>query len=61
VCCYAGGLAPPVADWKEKLDQMNQEIRKLEDEYQTICIQQKVCVLPYFVTLMSTYHETSKN
>ncbi|KAI0229353.1 hypothetical protein LSAT2_020234 [Lamellibrachia satsuma] len=39
---FKSGLAPPVADWKVKLDEMNLEIRKLEEEYQTICIQQKI-------------------
>ena len=39
----AGGITPPLHEWKEILDDMNAKTRKLEEDYEATCITKKVC------------------
>ena len=55
VTLISGGLAPPLADWKDRLDEMNTAMRKLEEDYQTICIQKKVYLNSRFYLWTNLY------
>ena len=40
--CVAGGIAPPVDEWKKIIDEMNARARKLEEDYEGTCTIKKV-------------------
>lgn len=39
---FKRGLTPPVELWKEILEEMNQKTRKLEEEYEGLCVEKKL-------------------
>jgi len=39
---FKSPMAPPVDEWKKILDDMNSKTRKLEEDYETTCIQRKL-------------------